>query len=204
MAETIMPQILREHVAQTIKDRRYLNGYACIDCGSEFIRRSNDVRRSNKCRECMSMQLGKKRATHGYSRPKAKDPRYEAWIQMKARCINPKHRAFANYGGRGIGVCDQWLTFEGFMQWDKFHDYQPSLQIDRIDNNKGYSPENCRWATHQENSQNRRTTKLNADTARLIRIFHGSGVSQHVLGEMFDVHQITILDVVHFKTWRTL
>jgi hypothetical protein len=80
---------------------------------------------------------------------------YKAWDCMKQRCLNPKHKSYASYGGAGITICESWLlSFESFF---KDMGFAPSRQhsIDRIKGNLGYSPDNCRWATAHEQSQNR-------------------------------------------------
>lgn len=83
---------------------------------------------------------------------------YRTWIAMLSRCRNENEPNYVNYGGRGIKVCDEWYRFEKFyedMGDLPFYD----AQLDRIDNEKGYSKENCRWISAKENSRNRRTTK---------------------------------------------
>lgn len=83
---------------------------------------------------------------------------YNAWLSMKARCYNPKNKAYANYGGRGIKVCDRWLGESGFLNFYADVGDRPSdgHSLDRIDNEGDYGPDNCRWATKIEQSLNKR------------------------------------------------
>lgn len=78
---------------------------------------------------------------------------YQSWRTMIQRCTNPNHKAFPRYGGRGIAICARWRVFENFladMGWRP-----PGRQLDRIKNDKGYEPGNCRWATPSQNSNNK-------------------------------------------------
>lgn len=94
---------------------------------------------------------------------RARDRLYVAYCSMKSRCYNPNVRSYKNYGARGITICDEWLNdFEVFKRWMLEHGYDYSKssskqQIDRIDNDKGYSPDNCRIVTNRENCRNRST-----------------------------------------------
>jgi hypothetical protein len=81
---------------------------------------------------------------------------FNLWQTMKQRCYNPKRKNYERYGGRGITVCDDWLVAENFIRWALSNGYKEGLQLDRIDNSKGYSPDNCRWVTAKQNSQNTR------------------------------------------------
>lgn len=92
-----------------------------------------------------------------------RDRLYQVYCGMKSRCYNPNVRCYKNYGGRGITICDEWLNdFEAFKKWMLEHGYDYSKsrkeqQIDRKDNDKGYSPDNCRIVTNKENCRNKST-----------------------------------------------
>jgi hypothetical protein len=84
---------------------------------------------------------------------------YYIWHHMKKRCRKKYDVHYDDYGGRGIDYCDEWEEFENFWEWAKNSGYKDNLQIDRIDNNKGYYPENCRWTTSYVQNRNRRDTR---------------------------------------------
>lgn len=87
-------------------------------------------------------------------------PEYAAWRAMKQRCSNPKHKYFYRYGGRGITVCREWVeSFDAFYA-DMGAKPSSSSSLDRIDNDRGYSPDNCRWTTHTSQCRNRSTNKM--------------------------------------------
>lgn len=89
-----------------------------------------------------------------------KHPVYRVWTAMVARCHNPHNPAWDYYGGRGITVCDRWrASFSDFWA-DMAEGYEPSLELDRIDNNQGYRPGNTRWATDAEQGRNKRSNVM--------------------------------------------
>lgn len=82
---------------------------------------------------------------------------HKAWTNLVDRCTNKNHRKYAGYGGRGITVCDEWINSpQNFVAWSLENGWAKGLEIDRIDNNSGYSPGNCRWVTDKQNAQNTR------------------------------------------------
>lgn len=84
---------------------------------------------------------------------------YKRWHEMKSRCINPGHPRYKDYGGRGITVCPEWLRFGAFNDWARANGYRRELQLDRVNNDSGYSPENCRWTTPAKNMRNQRRNR---------------------------------------------
>lgn len=99
-----------------------------------------------------------------YKHGKTKTRQHNLWAGIIDRCYNPKNQDYYNYGGRGIAVCKEWLDkekgFINFYNWAMTNGYKDDLTIDRINNNKDYSPDNCRWATWIEQAKNRRCNHL--------------------------------------------
>lgn len=92
---------------------------------------------------------------HGYLVNGKREKLYNVWIAMKQRCYNSHDANYMRYGGRGIDVCEEWKNDYGkFRNWCYENGYEQGLDLDRRDNDKGYSPENCRFITHRENLLN--------------------------------------------------
>lgn len=131
---------------------------------------------------------------------------YNIWRSMKTRCYNKKNKSYKYYGGRGIIVCKQWhSSFYGFITFLKDMGIKPFLgaQIDRINNDGNYEPENCRWTTLTENIRNSSHTKLTMNKAVEIRKkYKYGGKTQTELGNIYGVAYCTINDVIVQKTWR--
>lgn len=118
-------------------------------------------------------------ARHGMS----KSPEYRAWHEMRRRCLNPSRHEYANYGGRGITVCERWSVFENFYA-DMGDRPDKEYSLDRIDNNAGYSPDNCRWATRAQQARNRRDNNTVTLNGRLLTVTEAAeitGVDRHTI-----------------------
>lgn len=108
----------------------------------------------------LTVQMGKSTRKHGESHEN-KSRLYGIWVDMKQRCTNEKHRSYKRYGGRGISVCDEWFNnYLKFKEWAIENGYNDCLTIDRIDNDKGYEPNNCCWSTMKAQGNNRSTNHI--------------------------------------------
>lgn len=142
----------------TIPDRTDMWLCKC-DCGCEKVIHGVDLRRGHtqSC-GCLHKDVtSTANKKHGYTVGYKVERLYRIWSNMKSRCYNPRVKAFERYGGRGITVCNEWLhDYPAFRAWAYNSGYQENLSIDRIDNDKGYYPQNCRWSTITQQNNNRR------------------------------------------------
>lgn len=140
------------------KNGRKRVAYKCrCDCGNEKIILSESIRTGNtKSCGCIKRIGLEKRATHNMSSTR----NYNIWLAMRQRCNNPHYSCYGHYGGRGITVCSEWANYEAFMEWSFSHGYADDLTLDRIDNNKGYSPENCQWVSRTKQMRNTRHNRM--------------------------------------------
>ena len=130
---------------------------------------------------CMYFESNKERnKIHGDTNKRL----YRIWQCMKRRCEYSKGSTFSNYGGRGIKVCDEWKDYQTFKEWALNNGYAENLTIDRIDNNKGYEPNNCRWATYKEQERNRRNNiyvTIDGNTRSLAEWAEITGIGRETL-----------------------
>lgn len=139
------------------KEFSYFYKLKC-DCGNIIVREKKNLARGFiKSCGCLAKEVSSKMlTTHG----KTNTQIFNAWQSMKIRCTDKNDVNYHNYGGRGIKVCQEWLDdFMNFYNWSIANGYKENqkLSIDRIDNNKGYCPENCRWTDVKTQARNRRT-----------------------------------------------
>lgn len=156
--------------------------FRCLcDCGKEVSVRLKYLRnggaKSCGCYREDMRRVNKK--THGMSHT----TEYEIWSDMKKRCSNNRHAHYDRYGGRGIAVCDRWLKFENF--YADMGIRPEGMTIERVDNDKGYSPDNCKWATYSEQARNRRNS--------LMLDVNGASINLTTAADSVGIHARTLL-----------
>ena len=143
-----------------------------------------------------------KQKTHGLTKHKF----YHIWKAMISRCYKENNKSFDNYGGRGITVCDEWKdTPLNFLSWLEESGYKKGLEIDRRDNDKGYSPGNCRVITASVNSRNRRDTvkvEWEGKTIPLIELAEMHKIKYATMYRRINKMKLSPKDAVNFKRKR--
>lgn len=133
--------------------------WLCIcDCGN-YTKVAGNKLRSGHTQSCGCLfkeQQSKGRAIHNGNH----EALYSVWKGIRQRCNDPNFPAYKNYGARGIAMCTEWNDYAAFRAWAYQAGYSPGLDIDRINNNSNYSPENCRWVSRKKNCNNTRRNVL--------------------------------------------
>ena len=137
----------------------YLKVHCRCDCGNERTVAIYDLTSNNtsSCGCYKRDRAGERFSTHGESSTRL----YAEWADMKTRCYNSNRHQFKDWGGRGITVCAEWINdYFAFRDWALAHGYRDDLTIDRVNNNLGYSPDNCEWIPFAKQMRNQRTNHL--------------------------------------------
>lgn len=148
-------------------------------CGQVLLVNGQSMKSGNtKSCGCLDRESRSKAGMARRTHRKSRTSEHRVWTAMRSRCMNKSHESWASYGGRGITVCDRWFHFENFLA-----DMGPrprGTSLDRINNEGGYSPDNCRWATRREQQRNQRGNKLltfQGETLCLIEWEERTGIS---------------------------
>lgn len=150
------------------------------DCGNDSITTAGRVKSGNtKSCGCVKRSvLGISTTKHGMAGTRT----YRIWKSMRNRCNNPKTPRYKDYGGRGITICKRWNKFENFLA--DMGECPDGMSIDRVNNNKGYSPSNCKWSTTSEQASNTRNTiKVKGKT--LVQLAKETGISYSTLYDRY-------------------
>jgi len=173
--------------------------YKCMcDCGKQCCISRTSLRVGNtKSCGCLQQDMASSSSTkHGLAR---KCPEYTSWMQMKARCLNAKHKSWPWYGGRGITIANEWI--DDFKLFFSYVGPKPSPKhsIDRINNNGNYEPGNVRWATSSAQNSNKRSNRIisfNGKSQTLSQWARDLGINQATLGERIDERGWSIDDAL--------
>ena len=184
--------------SRDVGNRNQIKWICKCDCGIVKSVQADSLRNgSSKSCGCLAIESKREKKTHGMSKSRI----YRIYRHMINRCGNANVESFPIYGGRGIAVCDEWDNFEAFHEWSRANGYADNLSIDRIDNNKGYSPSNCRWVSVTDQARNKRNTTGSIEAAKMVRYLRGKGVRNKDVSAMLGLSRTTVSDITYYKTW---
>lgn len=151
--------------------RKRLIAVRCV-CGYETIAQAQNIveGKSLRCQSCSKVGRPSNRRTHGEAGKRTKE--YSSWKSMNQRCLNPGDKNYPLYGGSGVTVCVRWQGVNGYASFLDDMGRRPSRRhtLDRIDNTKGYSPDNCRWSTPKAQRRNQERYKQFHPSESTLRI----------------------------------
>ena len=177
--------------------------FYCSYCSKTIEKDCYHGKRDKSCGCYKGKLTGIGNVTHGDSVVGKRIRLYRIWLNMKNRCSNPKLLCSKYYYDKGIKVCDEWEnSYIKFKEWALNNGYKNNLQIDRIDSNGNYSPENCQWLTAAQNTRKSSQTKMNWLTVRLIRAMHKKGYSRKELLDIFDTSIRNLGSILTYSTWK--
>jgi hypothetical protein len=129
---------------------------------------------------------------------------YHIWKEMKQRCYNSNNKSYKNYGERDIEICDRWYySFENFLEdMGSKPGGKYEYTLERIDNDKNYEPDNCKWATYEEQNQNKRHTLTQGEIDRIRKLYQKGIWYQKELAIYFNTTEKNISTIVTNRTWR--
>ena len=184
-----------------IKNKRAYWHVVC-DCGNEKIVGANNLKIGD-AKSCGENSCKEKAVKHGECQTRL----YHIWDGMKQRCYNSNNCNYKRYGGKGIKICNEWSEYIFFRDWALANGYADNLTIDRIDNSKNYSLENCQWLTNEENcskdskGEKNSHAKLTEKEVIIIRKI-GDRIERKYLASFFDISISALDKIIHYDTWK--
>lgn len=183
------------HPARTEGDR---SGWMCrCECGVEKIVDSGalEVGNTKSCGGCSRKEYAKGNGKNWLKHGESGSQLHKCWMSIiRRRKFDPHYLE--------VEIEPEWFTYENFSKWAKENGWKDGLTIDRVDNNKGYSPENCRFATRAEQSRNRTTTKLNWEKVGEIRaMLKNNNKTHQEIAVIYGISRATVGDILNNKRW---
>lgn len=177
-------------------NRQYYTAIGIYECGCGKRIRLKPYKAATR-KSCGCLRGGK---THGLRR----HPLYGVWNSIKSRCCNRNSTFFHRYGSRGISICESWnSSFNEFYTWSMNNGWKHGLSIERIDNDSGYNPINCKFIPRGQQARNRSTSKLTMKQVQNIRACYDSGLETNAeLARRYNITPTTMCKIVHRKIWK--